>query len=155
MIFPNSESALNALKTIYEDKQALIDYRDKYNVLRAKIESVGSPTLSSEPHGSIPPGTDGDLITWCVDVQKLLQIKTCFYHEKLNAITDILDNIQAPLYARILTYRYIKGMSWSSIANLTCYSKSHLYTLHRNALELYVNVYQADYNTKSYNYDDK
>lgn len=155
MIFPNSESALNALKTIYKDKQALIDYRNEYDVLTAKIESVGSLSLSSEPHGSIPPGTDGDLIALCLDMQKTLHIKACFYHEKLNAITDIFDSIPAPLYARILTYRYIKGMPWSSIANLTGYSKSHLYTLHRNALEIYADVYQVLYAVKIGGFDDK
>lgn len=137
MIFSNTESALNALKTIYSDKQALIDYRNECDVLKAKIESVGGSPLSNAPHGSTTPGTDGDLIALCLDLQKTLNIKSGFYHEKLNAVTDILDNMRMPLYARILTYRYIKGLPWSNIANLTGYSNSHLYNLHRKALYLY------------------
>ena len=50
MIFSSPESALNALKTLSKDKQILIDYRNDCDVLRAKIESISSPTLSSEPH---------------------------------------------------------------------------------------------------------
>ena len=147
MIFHNSESALNALKTLYKDKQDLIDYRNECDFLRAKIESIGSPLLSNAPHGSIPPGTDGDLIALFIDMQKTLHIRSGFYHEKLKAITDILDNMHMPLYSRILTCRYIKGMPWSSIANVTGYSKSHLYTLHRKALALYA--------ATAYDYDNK
>lgn len=146
MVFLDSESALNALKTLYSDKQALLDYCNACDVLRAKIESIGSPLLSNVSHGSTPPGTDGDLIALCLDMQKTIHIKSSFYREKLKAITDILDNMQMPLYASILTCRYIKGMPWSGIANLTGYSKSHLYTLHRKALSLYAaTAYTYDY----------
>lgn len=147
MIFPNSESALNALKTLYKDKQDLIDYCNECDVLRAKIESIGSPLLSNAPHGSTPPGTDGDLIALYLDMQKTLHIKSSFYREKLKTIKGILDNMQMPLYASILTCRYIKGMPWSSISNLTGYSKSHLYALHRKSLALYA--------ATTYNYDYK
>lgn len=147
MVFSDSESALNALKTLYSDKQALLDYINDCDVLRAKIESVGSPLLSNAQRGSTTPGTDGDLIALYLDMQKTRHIKLSFYREKLKTIMAILDNMQMPLYDRILTYRYIKGMPWSSIANLTGYSKSHLYTLHRKALALYA--------ATAYNYDHK
>lgn len=148
MVFPDSESALNALKTLYSDKQALLDYLNDCDVLRAKIESIDSPLLSNAPqHGSTPPGNGGDLIALYLDMQKTRHIKLSFYREKLKTIKGILDNMQMPLFDRILTYRYIKGMPWSSIAKLTGYSKSHLYTLHRKALALYA--------ATAYNYDYK
>ena len=133
LIFSSPESALNALKTLSKDKQILIDYRNDCDVLRAKIESISSPTLSSEPHGSIPPGTNGDLIAQYLDTQKTLQIKVSFYREKLEAINHILIRIPRRLHALTLSKRYISGLTWSKISDITGYSQSHLYkTLHNS-----------------------
>lgn len=141
LIFSSPESALNALKTLSKDKQILIDYSNDRDVLRAKIESISSPTLSSEPHGSIPPGTNGDLIAQYLDTQKTLQIKVSFYHEKLEAINQILIRIPRRLHALTLSKRYISGLTWPKISKLTGYSQSYLYKLHRDALESYVQTY--------------
>lgn len=141
MIFSSPESALNALKTLSKDKQILIDYRNDCDVLRAKIESISSPTLSSEPHGSIPPGTNGDLIAQYLDMQKTLQIKVSFYREKLEVVNQILIHIPQRLHALTLSKRYILGLTWPKISDITGYSQSHLYKLHRDALESYVQTY--------------
>lgn len=148
MIFPNPESALNALKTLHKDKQTLIDFRNDCDVLRAKIESISSPTLSGEPQGSIPPGSDGDLIAVYLDRRKTLQIKAAFYHEKLDAVNHILIHMPQRLQASILSKRYILGLTWPNIARITGYSESHLYKLHRDALESYARAYTSEWDTK-------
>lgn len=141
MIFSSPESALNALKTLSKDKQTLLDYLNDCDVLRAKIESISSPTLSSEPHGSIPPGTDGDLIAQYLDAQKTLRIKASFYREKLESINQILLRMPQRLHALILSKRYVSDLTWPKISELTGYSQPHLYKLHRDALESYAQTY--------------
>ena len=49
----------------------------------------------------------------------------------------IISSISDPIARQLLTYKYIDGKTWESIADIMNYSNTHIYRIRRRALELF------------------
>jgi hypothetical protein len=73
-----------------------------------------------------------------VDLEAKIEAETV----KLAGITGTINTVSNPLYAAILTARYVTGMDWRQISGELNLSRSRVFGLHREALadvELLIN----------------
>jgi DNA-directed RNA polymerase specialized sigma subunit len=93
---------------------------------------TGVSTQLSDTPGSATPNVRRmeELIAAKVDLERRLEANST----RLAAITNTINSLPDMVHTALLTARYIAGMEWQEIANELRISRSHLFNLHRDAL---------------------
>lgn len=100
----------------------------------ANCEPSVSASLDPTPRGTRISKPTEDAAIKMVTVEELMNDAIEEYNQlawEISLATRKLDTVERA----VIIFRYIRGDSWETIAEALHYSESHLYDLHRKALE--------------------
>lgn len=78
-----------------------------------------------------------EYVDWMRDIQK--EYNRLAYHKR--KIIHQIKAIEDPLYSQVLYLRYVNYMPWDRIAKRLGKSSSHIYRIHKDALEQFENKF--------------
>ena len=119
-------------------EKEIIENENRYAALRARLTSPSLPVLSDMPKGSgrVIHDSMAENICELDELEEIVREQNSGLIEMQKEIHKAINSLKDSSHRRIMTKRYIDGLSWEEVCVSVNYSWKHTHRLHSQALSM-------------------